>query len=77
MAPSDTKRCDPSLQIDVDLMILEFLLYSATRALLDHNEADHKGHLRSVEIPSSLTNELHMVDGTLLFFHALSPFPAQ
>lgn len=29
---SDTRCADPTLQIDVDVMVLEYLLYQATRA---------------------------------------------
>ena len=51
----DIKRADPDLQLDVDLMILEYLLYNTTRVLLQIRKNQANGQVAEAhEAPEPL-----------------------
>ncbi|KAK5105651.1 hypothetical protein LTR16_006598, partial [Cryomyces antarcticus] len=56
----DTRTADPETQLDVDVMILDYLLYNATKALLDERNAQRQ----SIVLPDHAGAELltNMVD---------------
>jgi len=40
---AEARRAAPDTQLDVDLMILDYLLYMATKALLEERQAEKEG----------------------------------
>ncbi|KAL6721100.1 hypothetical protein ACLMJK_000200 [Lecanora helva] len=68
----DEKCVDPSVQVDIDEMILDYLIFNATKSALNDFEdqlidAEHAHQQRK-------TNRLsHLVDSYLNIFHAIHP----
>lgn len=57
----EPKIADPSTQLDVDEQVLDYLVFSATREIL--NECESRGSLfDNVEIESKAASLLQMVD---------------
>ncbi|KAK5145535.1 hypothetical protein LTR04_001278 [Oleoguttula sp. CCFEE 6159] len=67
----DTRTADPETQLDVDVMILDYLLYNATKALLDERNAQRQ----SIVLPDHAGAELltNMVDSFLPIFRSNHP----
>lgn len=63
----DRKKANASLQLDVDTMILEFLIYTATKSLLEEcrqRQAASQDHTKA-------DNRLRLVDGEQIVFGLL------
>lgn len=59
MKMADDRKVEPDIQLDCDLLILEYIVYDALRELLQEAETEREN------IDPDVTNKLQMVDGEL------------
>ncbi|GAM87504.1 hypothetical protein ANO11243_055290 [Dothideomycetidae sp. 11243] len=64
----DTKCADPDLQLDVDIMMIDYLIHSALRRVIKESK-------QSGQQSESTDNALHMVEDCLVLFNAHHPVP--
>ncbi|KAI9822919.1 MAG: hypothetical protein M1832_002944 [Thelocarpon impressellum] len=62
MANLDTKCADASLQLDVDEMILDYMLHSAVKALLEDHPTQGRDHRDPQPLSTSVESSLAIVD---------------
>ena len=67
------RRADADLQLDVDLLILDYLMYMATKALLEECDSDESYHSDCSDGDSSSDLVLPMVDSFIRSFQVRHP----
>ncbi|KAI1625530.1 hypothetical protein EDD37DRAFT_307362 [Exophiala viscosa] len=66
---ADTRCADPDLQLDVDIMILEYTLYKAVQAQFDLASSGHQDEAKAVES----TRILSIFDSFIQIFNQMHP----
>jgi len=62
---ADDRKVEPDIQLDCDLLILEYIVYDALRSLLNNAQDDDV----STDDDDDIANKLRMVD---CWFHPIS-----